>query len=74
MGLTFIHNSRSASYENRYTYINYKNEDDNVRDLSAYSDDDESGNANWISYSQHLFNSILIFNELKKILVFLHSI
>ena len=64
--LLSIHNSRSASYENRYTYINYKNEDDNVRDLSAYSDDDESGNANWISYSQHLFNSILIFNELKK--------
>ena len=60
------HNSRSASYENRYTYLNYKNEDDNIKDLSAYSDDDDSGSAKWISYGQHFFNSILIFNDLKK--------
>ena len=33
--LLSIQNSRSPSYENRYTYINYKNEDDDVRDLSA---------------------------------------
>ena len=63
--LESLRNSRSATYENRYTYLNYKNEDDSVEDLSAYSDDNENGSAKWISYSQHFFNSFIIFNDLK---------
>ena len=63
--LKSFRNSRSPTYENRYTYLNYKNEDD-IEDLSAYSDDSETGNAKWISYSQHFFNSFVIFNDLKK--------
>ena len=63
--LKSFRNSRSPTYENRYTYLNYKNDDD-IEDLSAYSDDSESGNAKWISYSQHFFNSFVIFNDVKK--------
>ena len=62
--LKSLRNSRSPTYENRYTYLNYKNNDD-IEDLSAYSDDSETGNAKWISYSQHFFNSFLIFNDVK---------
>ena len=63
--LKSFRNSRSPTYENRYTYLNYKNDDD-IEDLSAYSDDSEIGNAKWISYSQHFFNSFVIFNDVKK--------
>jgi len=63
--LKSFRNSRSPTYENRYTYLNYKNDDD-IEDLSAYSDDSETGNAKWISYSQHFFNSFVIFNDIKK--------
>jgi YidC/Oxa1 family membrane protein insertase len=63
--LKSFRNSRSPTYENRYTYLNYKNEDD-IEDLSAYSDDSETGNAKWISYTQHFFNSFVIFNDVKK--------
>ena len=63
--LKSFRNSRSPTYENRYTYLNYKNDDD-IEDLSAYSDDSETGNAKWISYSQHFFNSFVIFNDVKK--------
>ena len=63
--LKSFRNSRSPTYENRYTYLNYKNDDD-IEDLSAYSDDSEAGNAKWISYSQHFFNSFVIFNDVKK--------
>ena len=63
--LKSFRNSRSPTYENRYTYLNYKNNDD-IEDLSAYSDDSETGDAKWISYSQHFFNSFLIFNDVKK--------
>ena len=63
--LKSLRNSRSPTYENRYTYLNYKNDDD-IEDLSAYSDDSETGNAKWISYSQHFFNSFVIFNDVKK--------
>ena len=62
--LKSFRNSRSPTYENRYTYLNYKNDDD-IEDLSAYSDDSETGNAKWISYSQHFFNSFVIFNDVK---------
>ena len=63
--LKSFRNSRSPTYENRYTYLNYKNDDD-IEDLSAYSDDSETDNAKWISYSQHFFNSFVIFNDVKK--------
>tara|TARA_B100000282_G_scaffold264143_1_gene214526 strand:- start:3640 stop:5415 length:1776 start_codon:yes stop_codon:yes gene_type:complete len=63
--LKSLRNSRSPTYENRYTYLNYKDDDD-IEDLSAYSDDSETGNAKWISYSQHFFNSFVIFNDVKK--------
>ena len=58
-------NSKSQDYENRYTYLNYQDADEDVRDLSAYSDDDDVDSAKWISYSQHFFNSILIFQDVK---------
>ena len=58
-------NSKSQDYENRYTYLNYQDADEDVRDLSAYSDDDDVDAAKWISYSQHFFNSILIFQDVK---------
>ncbi len=51
-------NSKSQDYENRYTYLNYQDSDKKVRDLSAYSDDDDIDSAKWISYSQHFFASI----------------
>ena len=57
--------SKSVDYENRYTYINYKDQDGKIRDMSAYSEDDEVGEVKWLSYSQHFFNSILIFNDVK---------
>ena len=58
-------NTKSEVYENRYTYLNYQDDSQDVRDLSAYSDDDDTDSAKWISYSQHLFNSILIFENIK---------
>ena len=58
-------NSKSQDYENRYTYLNYQDKDQDVKDLSAYSEDDDVDSAKWISYSQHFFNSILIFNNVK---------
>jgi len=63
--LDSFQHSKSEVYENRYTYLNYQDDDEDVRDLSAYSDDDEVDSAKWISYSQHFFNSILIFDEIK---------
>ena len=53
--------SKSVDYENRYTYINYKDQDGKIRDMGAYSDDDEVGEVKWLSYSQHFFNSIFNF-------------
>ena len=63
--LDSFQHSKSEVYENRYTYLNYQDDDEDVRDLSAYSDDDEVDSAKWISYSQHFFNSILIFDVIK---------
>ena len=58
--LSSLKNSKSQDYENRYTYLNYQDKDLDVRDLSAYSDDDDIDSAKWISYGQHFFNTILI--------------
>jgi len=63
--LDSFQHSKSEVYENRYTYLNYQDDDEDVRDMSAYSDDDEVDSAKWVSYSQHFFNSILIFDEIK---------
>ena len=63
--LSSLKNSKSQDYENRYTYLNYQDKDQDVRDLSAYSDDDDIDSAKWISYGQHFFNSILIFDNIK---------
>ena len=63
--LSSLKNSKSQDYENRYTYLNYQDKDQDVRDLSAYSDDDDVDAAKWISYGQHFFNSILIFDDIK---------
>ena len=63
--LSSLKNSKSQDYENRYTYLNYQDKDQDVRDLSAYSDDDDIDTAKWISYGQHFFNSILIFDDIK---------
>ncbi|MDC3178943.1 YidC/Oxa1 family insertase periplasmic-domain containing protein [Flavobacteriales bacterium] len=56
-------NTKSEVYENRYTYLNYQDDSQDVRDLSAYSDDDDIDSAKWISYSQHLFNSLILFKS-----------
>ena len=45
--------SRSVDYENRYTYINYKDKDGKIRELSAYSEDDEVGEVKWLENRQH---------------------
>ena len=63
--LSSLKNSKSQDYENRYTYLNFQDKDQDVRDLSAYSDDDDIDSAKWISYGQHFFNSILIFDDIK---------
>ena len=63
--LSSLKNSKSQDYENRYTYLNYQDKDQDVRDLSAYSDDDDIDSAKWISYGQHFFNTILIFDDIK---------
>ena len=71
--LDSFRNSKSQDYENRYTYLNYQDSDKKVRDLSAYSDDDEIDSAKWISYSQHFFNTILIFEDQKSDIEFTSS-
>ncbi len=56
-----LRQSKSVMYENRYTELTYKSEEDKINELSAASDDEEEGiDVDWISYKQHFFNSILI--------------
>ena len=43
----FIQKFKKPDYENRYTYLNYQDSDKKVRDLSAYSDDDDIDSAKW---------------------------
>tara|TARA_Y100000991_G_scaffold50805_1_gene36827 strand:+ start:4058 stop:5920 length:1863 start_codon:yes stop_codon:yes gene_type:complete len=59
--LEAFRNSKSISYENRYSYLTYYYDDDKIDYLSeGGDDDDEEQNVNWISYKQHFFSSILI--------------
>tara|TARA_B100000963_G_scaffold346936_1_gene352718 strand:+ start:242 stop:2101 length:1860 start_codon:yes stop_codon:yes gene_type:complete len=54
-------NSKSISYENRYTYMTYYYNDDNIDYLSISGDDDDlEENVNWVSFKQHFFSSVLI--------------
>lgn len=56
-----IRQSKSVMYENRYTELTYKYEEDKINQLSAAKDDDEEEvEVDWISYRQHFFSSILI--------------
>ena len=56
--------AKSAQYENRYTQLAYRHENDKYSTLSATGDDDEKEkNVEWVSYRQHFFSSILIPEE-----------
>ena len=62
--LNAFRNSKSISYENRYTYLTYFHNNDNIDYLSiSGEDEDEENNLNWISYKQHFFSSVLIPKE-----------
>ena len=55
-----IRHNKSVQYENRYSRLTYKYEDDKVSKLSESSDDEESEiDVQWLSYRQHFFSSIL---------------
>ena len=59
--LNGIRNSKSISYENRYTRLTYYHDDNKIDKLSQMGDDeDEVTDINWISFRQHFFSSILI--------------
>ena len=62
--LNAFRNSKSISYENRYTYLTYFHDNDNIDYLSiSGEDEDEENNLNWISYKQHFFSLVLIPKE-----------
>ncbi|WP_019670116.1 membrane protein insertase YidC [Eudoraea adriatica] len=55
-----IRHNKSIQYENRYTRLTYRHEDDKISKLSESSDDEEIENGvRWLSYRQHFFSSIL---------------
>ncbi|MDH3699105.1 MAG: membrane protein insertase YidC [Flavobacteriaceae bacterium] len=55
-----IRHNKSVQYENRYSRLTYKYEDDKVSKLSESGDDEESEiDVQWLSYRQHFFSSIL---------------
>ncbi|WP_055445242.1 membrane protein insertase YidC [Lacinutrix himadriensis] len=57
---TFRHD-KSISYENRYTRLTYKHEEDKIDKLSPSGDDEETlEDVSWLSYRQHFFSSILV--------------
>jgi len=59
--LNGIRNSKSISYENRYTRLTYYHDENKIDKLSQMGDDeDEITDINWISFRQHFFSSILI--------------
>tara|TARA_B100001939_G_C16946057_1_gene620398 strand:- start:392 stop:2260 length:1869 start_codon:yes stop_codon:yes gene_type:complete len=62
--LKAFRNSKSISYENRYSYLTYFYDDDNIDYLSVSGDDeDDEDNVNWISFKQHFFSSAIIANK-----------
>lgn len=61
--LKTIRHSKSVQYENRYTRLNYKFEEDKLDKLSDSSDDEATEQAvEWVSYRQHFFSTILAFS------------
>ncbi len=59
-----IRHSKSIEYENRYTRLTYKHEDDKISKLAQQGDDDEiEEDIKWLSYRQHFFSSILATKE-----------
>jgi len=65
-------NSKSIDYENRYTALSYGFEDEKDSYLSATGSSDKViDDVNWISYREHFFSSILMFEDkLDKIQIF----
>ncbi|HLV15796.1 MAG TPA: membrane protein insertase YidC [Xanthomarina sp.] len=65
---TYRHD-QSISYENRYTRLTYQYEGKKIDKLSQTGEDDETvDDANWLSYRQHFFSSILVSkNPLKNV-------
>ena len=60
--LKAIRQAKSVDYENRYSQLLYQFDGDDTNYLSSYTDSDEKeDDVSWISYGQHFFNSILIF-------------
>ena len=59
--LNAFRNSKSISYENRYSYLTYYHDDAKIDYLSISGDDeDDEEDVNWISFKQHFFSSVLI--------------
>ena len=72
--LNAFRNSKSISYENRYTYLTYYHDEDKIDYLSiSGEDDDEEEDVNWISYKQHFFSSVLISDQVPFKKVFFES-
>ena len=60
-GMDGFRHAKSAQYENRYTQLAYRHENDKYSTLSASGDDDDNEkDVEWVSYRQHFFSSILI--------------
>jgi len=56
-----LRNSKSISYENRYSRLTYEYEVDKVDKLGQAGDDEETiSELNWFSYRQHFFSTILL--------------
>ena len=56
-----LRNSKSISYENRYSRLTYEYETDKVDKLGQTGDDEETvSDVNWFSYRQHFFSAILL--------------
>ncbi|MDA8810002.1 membrane protein insertase YidC [Flavobacteriaceae bacterium] len=69
--LKTIRHSKSVQYENRYTRLNYKFEEDKLDKLSDSSDDDATEQAvEWVSYRQHFFSTIIAFSPALEIASF----
>ena len=64
--LNAFRNSKSISYENRYSYLTYYHDEDNIDYLSiSGEDEDDEEDVNWISFKQHFFSSVLISDKEK---------
>ena len=57
-----LRNSKSAQYEDRYTFMSYKNDKNKYNSL-WYSESENLKEIFWISYTHHFFSSILIPNK-----------